>query len=74
MNNAAVNSLANAYKDEYWNKLAQCFPSFNNKSTVPIEIPNDVLSALVGILGESVVEQWLNTELKLLGNNRALIY
>ncbi|WP_226535913.1 antitoxin Xre/MbcA/ParS toxin-binding domain-containing protein [Fictibacillus halophilus] len=67
-----INSLSNSYNEEYWNKFASSFPSVEIKENFNSNIPNDILNALVGVLGESVIEQWLNTELKLLDNKKAI--
>jgi hypothetical protein len=68
----AINSLSNNYNEEYWNKFASSFPSVKIKENFNSNIPNDILNALVGVLGESIIEQWLNTELKLLDNKKAI--
>lgn len=68
----AINSLSDSYNEEYWNKFASSFPKVEIKENFNCNIPNDILKALVGVLGESVLEQWLNTELKLLDNKKAI--
>jgi uncharacterized protein (DUF2384 family) len=67
-----VTALANAYNDVYWNRFAASFPKVKNETIKIANIPDDIFSALVGILGESFIEDWLNKELKLLDNNKAI--
>jgi len=72
MNTITIDSLANAYNEKLWNNFAKCFPSINKKIDIMSGVPDDVVSVLVGILGESAIEQWLNSELKLLENSKAI--
>lgn len=72
MNKGNLELLSSAYNEKIWNNFAQCFPSIKNKTDVMLGIPDDILSALVGVLGETAFEQWLNNEIKLLDNNKAI--
>jgi hypothetical protein len=67
-----VTTLANAYNEVYWNRFAESFPKIKNETYTQVNIPNDIFSALVGILGESLIGEWLNKELKLLDNNKPI--
>lgn len=67
-----VSTLASAYNEVYWNRFAEFFPKIKNQIDTQINIPNDIFSALVGILGESLIGEWLNKELELLDNNKAI--
>jgi len=59
-----VKKFANAYKDEYWGNFSKCFPVINLKRGMFENIPIDVLSSLVGLLGEEQLEKWLNYEIE----------
>ena len=72
MSTMTIDSLANAYNEKLWNNFTKCFSGINKKNDIMYEIPDDILSVLVGILGESAIEQWLNSELKLLENSKAI--
>lgn len=71
MNSNAIDLLANAYDEKIWGNFVKCFPSINKNEKFK-DIPNDLLNVLVGILGESGVEYWLNTELELLENSKGI--
>ncbi len=72
MSKITIDLLANAYNEKLWSNFEQCFPRIKQKTSVMMGIPDDILAALVAILGENSIEQWLNTELKLLDNNKAI--
>jgi len=70
--NEGVIKFANAYKDEYWNNFSKCFPLVNLKSEVLSKLPSDILSALIGIIGEEQVEKWVNYEFEELDNMKPI--
>lgn len=72
MNKITIDSFANAYNEKMWNNFSMCFSVVTKKTDFMVGIPDDILAALVGILGENAIEQWLNSELKLLDDNKAI--
>lgn len=64
--------FADSYKDEYWNKFYRCFPVIiSNKNTFS-NIPSDILSSLIGLIGEEQVENWMNSEFEELDNMKPI--
>lgn len=72
MTETAVKKLANAYKEKYWNDFFKCFPTITAKNEILINVPNDILSALIGLIGEEQVEQWMNYKFEDLDNMKPI--
>jgi len=68
VNKIGVRKFSNAYKDEYWNNFAKCFPRTEPQNKALSTIPEDVLSSLIGLIGEEQIERWVNSEIEDLDN------
>jgi len=68
VNRLGVKKISNAYKDEYWNNFSKCFPLTVPQNKALSSIPEDVLSSLIGIVGEEQTESWFNCEIEDLDN------
>jgi len=64
------------YSNEFDEKNWRCFAQYFNEVEIPNDIigkmPNDVVYALVGLLGFEGMKKWITTELKQLDCNTAL--
>ncbi|MDQ0110647.1 hypothetical protein [Paenibacillus harenae] len=63
-----IEKLSNSSKEEIWNNFYKCFPLVKDNEGVAIKLPDDILTALSGILDKSQIKEWLNLEVALLEN------
>lgn len=65
-----VELLANEYSEESWNAYSNCFV----ESDILVEgVPQDIVNAVVTILGDEVGCKWLHTPLHKLKGQNALV-
>lgn len=64
-----VDFFSNEYNEEQWNQYIKCF----NESNIHIEgVPQDIVNAVVTILGDEVGCKWLHTPLHKFNGQNAL--
>jgi len=72
MNKGAVTRFAAAFNEETWSNFSKCFPKISSKSITLSSLPEDVVSALIGLIGEEQVKEWINSEFEELDNMKAI--
>lgn len=72
MQKSGVTRFAAAFNEETWSNFSKCFPRINSKSNTLASLPEDVVSALIGLIGEEQVKEWINFELEDLDNMKAI--
>lgn len=72
MKKSGVTRFAAAFNEETWNNFSKCFPRISSKSNTLTSLPEDVVSALIGLIGEEQVKEWINSELEDLDNMKGI--
>ena len=64
-----IDFYAEEYDETNWNEFSKCF----KKADIDIpEIPQDIICAVLGILGKETGYMWLHTSLQKFGDKNAL--
>jgi len=72
MKKSGVTKFAAAFNEKTWSNFSKCFPRISSKSNTLASLPEDVVSALIGLNGEEQVNEWINSELEELDNMKAI--
>lgn len=72
MNKGRVTRFATAFKEETWRNFSKCIPKINSRSNTLSSVPEDVVSALISLIGEEQASEWINSELEDLDNMKAI--
>ncbi len=64
-----IEFFANEYNEEAWNKYISCFDDVNKRID---GIPQEIVNAVLTVLGDETGYNWLHTPLHRLGNKTAI--
>lgn len=54
-----INELAKTYNDEMWNRFANCFKTIEVHDDILRKVPQDIVNAIVGLLGYEQAKKWV---------------
>lgn len=72
MEDNKIDFFDNEFKQEDWNSYSNCFKDIVLDDNMPLELPEDVMKSLIGILGKESALKWINLGLKQFGGLSAI--